>query len=925
MTLRADIATGETSLDRTDLRLGGALPLVLARQYRSSAPAGIFGVGWRHGLDRTLRVMADRIVYREGSGREVVFAPVAVGMEVRHPEGLTLQHHADVWVVFASPLAQEVFRKRTGGDALPLERIVDPNGNRIKLGYAGGRLAEISGSGGQRIRFTYAGGVVGQIVVVGADGRASAVRTFRYGAGNTLVAETDAAGRTTEYAYQDGLLVRAGPWLAQYGSDRRCLAVWRSDGTAATHLAYDLLRQTTRAVGLDGRQTLYRHAPGTNGQVVLERLDTGNESLNYYYDEAQQLIGHSDPGGTVVTFQRLDPAKGERFQIDYEDRFSNATLGPGGLVEAMDGPGEGVFAFGYDERFSLTQLTTPLGATWRFERDGKGRASAIVSPAGRRIALRREGAALLVEGEEGLRLRLTSDLFGRVAARTDRLGREQRFRYDAEGRLIGVAVGDGYSVAWDYDGAGRLTRIVDAERVEVRRTHDAAGRVLTAEAGRGGVRFAYDLAGRISAAEGAGGKVGFAYDEQDRLVRAEGPGGTMTYDYDGDGVAVTTGDRRAVYSAHGEPLEEHAADGSARRFQYGATGELLAVEHEAEDETTTLLFDYDDDGRLIGAERGDAAATFGYDPDGLLTTVETGGRTFRLEHDTRLRPALLRVGETAYRFTFDDGDRLTAFARDGEGRSAPDSSGGDSAPASDETLPFASVTPYAPQPDSPQPAVPPPASCTFQYDALDRCTSFRTGDGAEQRTTVGGVDRVPVGDGLAFVVAPRGLALVLETDALVLPLWGGEEMRLPRLALDARIVRALVRGPEAALVSPNTQPGPPVERWQTLARAEGFETGVPSATALGLPWPTLDVFALARDRYDPHFARRLAGSLPHHQPDTARAPDDALTGSHRTGVLHPPVWAERAHGRHLASALLAPPGGVPDTLALRLYRTLTRP
>ncbi len=886
MPLRADIATGETTLDRTDLRLEGALPLVLARQYRSGAPAGIFGVGWRHGLDRTLRVEADRVVYRDGSGRETIFAPVGVGMEARHPEGLTLQRHADVWVVFASPLAQEVFRKGTGSGPLPLERIVDPNGNRMKLGYTSGRLAEITGSGGQRIRFVYAGGVVGQIVITGADGRASAVRTFRYGAGNTLVAETDAAGRTTEYAYQDGLLVRAGSagaaWLAQYDGDRRCIALWHSDATAATHLAYDALRQTTRAVGLDGRQALYRYAPGAAGTVVLERIDAEGESLNYYYDEAQRLIGYSAPGGTVVTFQRLDPAKGERFQVDYESRFSNAVLGPGGLIETINGSSGGAFAFGYDERFSLVRLTTPLGATWTFERDGKGRASALMSPAGRRIGLRREGVTLFVEDAEGLRLRLTFDLLGRIAARTDRLGREQRFRYDAEGRLISVAVGDGYSVTWDYDGAGRLVRLVDSERAEIRRSHDAAGRVLTAESDRGAVRFTYDLAGRIHGVEGAGGKVGFAYDEQDRLLRAEGPGGTTVFTYEGSETTVTTGDRREVYSAHGEPLEEHAPDGSARRFQYGAAGELLTVEHDVGDETTTLLFDYDDDGRLVSAERSGAAVALGYDLDGLLTTVENDDRTLRLDYDARLRPATLHLGEAAYRFAFDDGDRLTALSGEETG-------------------------------------------CTFQYDTLDRCTAFRTGHEAEQRTTVGTVERVPLADGLFVLVAPRGAALVAETDTLALPLWGQEEMRLPELSLEARIVRALVRGPEAALASPPEGPGPPVERWQGLVQAEGFETGLPSATALGLPWPALDFFALARNRYDPHFTRRRAGAFPHHQPDGARAPDAAPTGSHRTGVLQPPVWAERAHGTHLTAILLASPGGVPDTLALRLYRTLTRP
>ena len=94
---------------------------------------------------------------------------------------------------------------------------------------------------------------------------------------------------------------------------------------------------------------------------------------------------------------------------------------------------------------------------------------------------------------------------------------------------------------------------------------------------------------------------------------------------------------------------------------------------------------------------------------------------------------------------------------------------------------------------------------------------------------------------------------------------------------------------------------------------------------LGLPWPALDFFALARDRYDPHFARRLSGALPHSQPDAERSPDGELTGSHRTGVLHPRVWTEQAHGPRLASAPLNASGGLSNTLALRLYQTLTRP
>jgi YD repeat-containing protein len=885
MTLRADIATGETTLDRTDLRLGGTLPLVLMRQYRSGAPAGLFGVGWRHGLDRTLRVAPDRVVYAEGSGRETVFAPVAVGMEARHPEGLTLQHHADGYVVFASPLAQDVFRKGRPGDVLRLERIVDPNGNRVKLSYAGERLTEIVGAAGQSIRFVYAGNRVGQITVTGADGRATAVRTFRYGPGDTLIAETDAVGRTTEYAYDRGLLVRAGAgsdvWLAQYDGDRRCIALWRADGTATHHLAYDPLRQTTRAVGTDGRQILFRHALGAAGSVVLERVDAEGERLNYYYDEAQRLIGHSDPGGTVVTFQRLDPETGERFQIDYEGRLANATLGANGLVESLESGAEGAFVLGYDERFNLVRLTTPLGADWAFARDRKGKLSAVVSPAGRRVDVRRDGATLAVEDGRGPRLRLTSDLFGRTVARTDGAGREQRFRYDPEGRLVGVEAGDGYRVTWTRDEAGHLLGVADSERREVRWSRDGVGRVLAVEKGAERVRFTYDLAERISAASGDAGEVRFGYDEQDRLRRVKGPR-WMAFSYDEGQTTVRTAEQHRVFSALGEPIEVHEAEGGVLRFQYGPSGELVVAEREADGGATSLLLEYDPDGRLVRAERGVAAVDLGYDPDGLLTTVEGEGHAFAIDYDDRLQPAALRRDDATYRFTFDDGGRLTAW--DGEGLRR-----------------------------------------TFRYDALDRCTAVRANDDEERKTTVGAVERMPAGEGLTWVVAPRGVALVADGMALPVALWGREEMRVAPLRLDARIVRALVFGLDAALAAELEGLGPPVERWRALARDTDIGPGVPRATPLGLPWPALDLFALARDGYDPHFARWLPGALPHHQPDRRRAPDEVLTGSHRAGVLQPRVWAERAHGPHLAPAApLALPGGVTATLAYQLYRTLTR-
>jgi YD repeat-containing protein len=614
---------------------------------------------------------------------------------------------------------------------------------------------------------------------------------------------------------------------------------------------------------------------------VLERVDAEGERLNYYYDEAQRLIGHSDPGGTVVTFQRLDPETGERFQIDYEGRLASATLGANGLVESLESGDEGAFALEYDERFNLIRLTTPLGAGWTFARDRKGRLSAVISPAGRRVDVRHDGTTVAIEDGRGPRLRLTSDLFGRTVARTDGAGREQRFRYDPEGRLVGVEVDDGYRVTWTYDGAGRLLQTADSERREVRWSRDGAGRVLAIETGAERVRFTYDLAGRISAASGDAGEVRFGYDEQDRLQRVKGPR-WMAFSYDEGQTTVRTAEQRRVFSALGEPIEAHEAEGDIRRFQYGPSGELVMAEREADGEATSMLFEYDPDGRLIRAERGAAAVDLGYDLDGLLATVEGEGHAFEIDYDDRLQPATLHCGDATYRFTFDEGGRLTAWDGDGLRR-------------------------------------------TFRYDALDRCTAVRADDGVERKTTAGAVERVPAGEGLIWVVAPRGVALVADGTALPVALWGREEMRVAPLRLDARIVRTLVLGADAALAAESDAVGPLVQRWHVLARSADMGAGIPKATPLGLPWPALDLFALARDCYDPHFARRLPGALPYHQPDRRRAPDEVLTGSHRAGVLQSRVWVERAHGPYLApTAPLALPGGLTATLAHRLYRTLTR-
>lgn len=880
LALRVDIASGATVLDRTDLRLPGALPLVLARSYRSGAPSGIFGVGWRHELDRTLRVEADRVVYADGAGRETSFAPVAVGMEARHPEGLTLQHHAEDYVVYASPHWQEVFSKRgTAGPLLPLAKIEDGNGNRLQLTYSGGRLSEIADPEGRRIRFGYTGANVTQLVLAGA-GSMQPIRSFRYGPGGTLVAETDATGGTTEYAYQDGLLVRAtdpngAVWHAQYDAERRCIAVWSGDGTIVRHFAYDPLRQTTRVVGTDGEQTIYRHLLG---RQVIEAIDVEGESQNFYYDEAQRLIGYTLADGTVQVFRRLDADAGTLFQIEGEQRFAEATIGASGLVATVADAFENTYRLGYDERFNLATLTMPGGGVWTMERDRQGRVVRVESPMGQAAQFQRDGSTLRVVCNDRVVHTVVTDAFGRVVKRGDALGRETVVRYDPEGRVTALECG-AYRMTLAYDRAGRLIRLADSDRRDTRWQRDVAGRVVAIEsAGRGALRFGYDLTGRLAEASGNGTSLRFSCDAQDRLRVAESPQTRTTFAYDDGKVAITTDAETRVYDVFGDLVERRAPGGEATTYQYDPRGALLAV--EPADGVATLI-EYDADGRLDRFERGDDTLVFAHDAGGTLVAIEDGlGRHGILEYDAHNHIALVRMAASHFRLECDAAGNLTA--------------------------------------------VHPPegAPCSIAYDELGRPLSTTRGaDRSVVREDAPEVLRLYEATGpgddngaLGLVVGRSGLVLVAWFGTLAVPLWIQSEVRCPLPDPTYHTVQALVHGADRAVGKPPSDDD--LLGWIRRC-TQALGTGAPTPDLLGAGWSALDFFALAPGFYSPHLAWRQQ-----HRAEPPEGRSTGLTGAHHAFLCYPPLWQPRG-GTAQREAPVLLDGRLTPARAALLFQALT--
>ena len=903
--LRVDVASGATHLSAVDLILPGPIPLALTRHYTSSSRLATASLGpdWRFGLDIELEIGADRIACHGGPFDGTAFAPVAVGRAaVQEATGLTIEHVRDAYVLSASPRRQLVFLTRHAiGDRIPLAAIRDGSGQTVQIERRGGRIVEVRDPVGRSLQFSVRGDAVEAIDLVVPGAQPVAVARYGY-AGGHLRSAAGPDGRAEQFDTDGGYLTahrsRAGvQTYAQYAEDGRCLALWR-DGGEAVHLAYDDLRQATRVLDASGGQTIYRHVAG---KQILERIDAGGASHNYYYDEANRLIGHGNAAG-VRAFQRLDPAEHRLAHLDREERVAFVQYHANGLATSAEDAFDNLYGLHRSETHALVGVTDPEGETWTFERDDAGRVTAVASPEGRRGRLVWDRNRLTAEDAEGTRWRETTDALGRVVSRVDRSRRRATRRYGADGHLAEVRLDD-YAVEILFDAEGRFAGTADSESRRVRIDRDATGRIVSETAPSGqAVRLQRDALGRITAAtDGQGDPLQLAYDADGRLAALAGRI-EATYTYDGGDTTVrdATGARR--YSFAGDLVEWMRGEDETQTFQTGPSGNLLSWEHTRDGRTHGSLYpEFDASGRLralsgqrqLDGEDVDIEARLVYDRDGALAEIhDATGIAVGLQLDIFGRPVELAGYDVMVRLTYDDADRLRSAETDGDvielaydsldrvvavrrGETTTDLRADELVVVS-ETL--AHRTPHAP----PEP------------DPKERWARTPT---------------EPVISSLSVYAERRGVAVLAHLGAVAVPLWVGTERRCPHVSATAQRLACAIRGP-AAIFPPVAEGETLVDLWSPGARSLQLDhTAVPRARDLGLPGDLLDAFFL-----DPaHLDSVPVGTLaqPHHQLDGARDPNDALTGPHRRGPLRPAPWRERAARPLFPIPDLLAPDGAP--------------
>lgn len=333
--------------------------------------------------------------------------------------------------------------------------------------------------------------------------------------------------------------------------------------------AYNLVGQRVRVVHPDGTMTRWEYDPW--GRV--SRVLTPNGSVGrYVWGPLDRLLvaeveGNPGDGGAPRMLSKRSFTYDERGRLSAVSNFA--------FDSDPEQATELVTRYEYDADDRLVRIDTPRGASISYGHDGLDRTTRVEDANGNVEHRTYDGDGRLAEvtredaPEEGGRVRrwqYAHDARGRRVSRRSPLGLEATFVYDDRDLVVerlgpGAAAerftygllgeltqtvrdptGLGIDERWSYDASGRLVEYQDPLGVLTTWARDALGRVVEVALADGGVhRAEYDELGRLARAQTpAGSRFDVTYDSAGRLAKVDcipGPGvqgvSSSEYGYDG--------------------------------------------------------------------------------------------------------------------------------------------------------------------------------------------------------------------------------------------------------------------------------------------------------------------------------------------------------------------------------------------------------
>ena len=514
-----------------------------------------------------------------------------------------------------------------------------------------GRVIEELDADGGLTRFVRdaAGRVVLQVSPAGRETR------FEYDECGRPAAMVDGVGARTELEYDaDSRVVRrrlpdGDVADVKYDACGRVTAE-RLPGVGVGRYRYDLAGRLVAAQ--DTRFGQRKFVYDAAGQLVTAVNGAGGKT-HYDYDALGRLVAITDPAGGV-TRRSYTALSRVATLTDPLGRVTTGTYDAAGKPLTQTDPDGRVLAWEYDADGQPCGLLAEGARLTSAQTDHRTRTVTATDHTGK--------------GPAPASHRIVRDRLGRMIERT-RDDDTTRWEYDGDGLRTRMVTPAGDEVQYEHDGAGRLTRVEHSAFGAISYDYDPNGNLVAAVAGDTAQTWQYengypvahtvtspdgvettqigrDSDGRITKIAEPAGSTVYGYDGADQLVRAErvdGAGAKRLHDweYDNAGRMVrerdATGEARYEYDVAGQLSMRTAADGAATRYAYDGAGRRI---REAGPEGERC-YEWDSRGWLSAITDGTTTHRLWVDGYGELAEID--GAPVSWDSAAHL-PALTRLG-----------------------------------------------------------------------------------------------------------------------------------------------------------------------------------------------------------------------------------------------------------------------------------------
>ncbi|MDZ4021612.1 RHS repeat-associated core domain-containing protein [Pseudomonas sichuanensis] len=621
-----NFALGSETLQHTDFSLPGPFPITWTRTYHSrlfALDSGSLGARWITAFTTCIDVQDDGLLLHDIDGRSHAYPLPKVGKthyDAVEYRGLT--RTTDTQLILSRGQERHETYERVG-ERFHLVHIVMRNGVGAMLHYEhnhNGRpvLSDINTYADNDLSKVHLqlgtllddhGHIQGLWQVV--DGKPlRQLCAYHYDDQGDLIAAQDEHGAAWRYQYQHHLITRytdrteRGLNLEWDGSGPHARAIreWADDGSFETRLAWDEHIRLTTVTDAHGGQT--RHYYDAEGYTYrIQHADERSEWL--FRDARKNVIRHLHADGSQDRYtydersNRLQHIRADHSVVHYayDDKDQ--------LIKISDAE-DGLWLRGYDDAGNLVETVDPLGNKTEFAYTPAGLVKAIKDALGNEKTLAYNAAGQLLEYTDcsGKRSQWTYNAFGQLSDFTDAAGHTTAYEYQA-GQLAKVTHRDNTEERFNYDAEGRLLAHVDALDRCTTWAYSAAGLLSErVDANEHTLRYRWDKLGRLIGLENENAsKATFLYDPMGRLLQETGFDGLVTrYQYDphnGRLASTQVGQRRIdlTFDLMGRLSERTARLGNQSQcetFAYDGNGQLIQAVNAA----SKLQWFFDDAGNL---------------------------------------------------------------------------------------------------------------------------------------------------------------------------------------------------------------------------------------------------------------------------------------------------------------------------------------